>query len=223
MAIQLRRNTTSGVIPHPTELISGEVAINTADLELYAEDTGGAVHPLDRPSFPRIKPLTGEWFTPMIVNNTLSTQAMTANRAYWHPFVSNYNMTFDRVSIWVTTAVASSLARVALFASDADGRPTGTALYESGDLNCATTGEKFDTAAVSIRRGFVYWYAVHASSTQTLRAMLRTETICIHANPNTAYPNSMLYNAQSFALGAPAPGSFTYTNVNIPLAYWRLA
>lgn len=223
MAIQLRRNTTSGAVPHPDELISGEVAINTADLELYAEDTGGAVHPLCRPAYPSVKPLSGEYQSGMIVNNTVSTQALTANRAYWYPFIAGHTVTLDRASIWVTSAVASSLARIGLFASDSDGWPVGSPLYESGDLNCATTGEKFDSCTVTLRRGFQYWSVVHSSSTQVIRAALRTEMIQLNAHPNTAYPPSMIYNAQSFALGLPAVGSFTYSNLNVPLAYWRSA
>ena len=223
MAIQLRRNTTSGTIPHPAELVSGEVAINTADLELYAEDTAGNVLPLNRPAYPSVKPKSGEYQCGMIVNNTVSTLALTANRAYWYPFVAGHTVTLDRASIWVTSAVASSLARVGLYASDPDGWPIGTALYESGDLNCATTGEKFDTCTLTLRRGEQYWAVVHSSSTQVVRAALRTEMIQVYAHPNTAYPSSMIYNTQTFALGLPGVGSFTYSNLNVPLVYWRTA
>jgi len=221
--IQLKRSSTAGLVPLASELEAGELAINTADLELYAEDSVGSVVPVSRPAYPSVKPRSGAYQCGIVVNNSLTTRQMTADRAYWYPWVCGRTVTVDRASIWVMTAVSSSLARIGLYASDADGWPAGSALYTSGDLNCATTGEKFDSASLTFRRGEQYWSVVHSSSTQTLRAVLRTEMVVIEPNPNTAYPASQIYNSQTFSVGLPSTGSYTLENGNIPLVYWRTA
>lgn len=43
MAILLKRNTVSGVVPDPTELDIGEVAVNAADARLFTKKTDGTV------------------------------------------------------------------------------------------------------------------------------------------------------------------------------------
>jgi hypothetical protein len=43
MSILLKRNTNPGVIPDPSELVPGEIAINTADAALYTKNEDGEV------------------------------------------------------------------------------------------------------------------------------------------------------------------------------------
>lgn len=226
MAIQLRRNSTSGIVPHSTELVSGEVAINTADLELYAEDTAGTVAQLARNTYPAVKPPSGQWQTGMSGTDSTTTRASYANRVWLHPWIPRHTVTVDRAAIWCTAAVAGSLAKIAIFDSDADGWPTGSALWTSTDLNCGTTGEKSATVSLTLRRGQQYWNALHTSSTQTVRAMFRTGFACIQSAPSDVYPYANAYVTSAYGSGmpsAPAYASLSFDNGNVPLIYWRTA
>ena len=219
--IQIKRSSVAGLVPLASELEAGELAINTADLELYAEDSAGAVHPLGRAAVPSVKPKTAHYICGMTINGTFVNQSLVANRAYWYPLVSGRTVEIDRASVYVSTGAASSFVRIGLYASDADGWPTGSPIFTSGDLSSASTGEKFEACSLTLRRGEQIWTVVHSSAAPALRSISRTYQVPIYVNPLNVSSSSSAYNTQTFALGLPAPTSLLFTTGNSPAVFLR--
>lgn len=224
MAIQLRRNTTSGIIPHPDELISGEVCINTADLELYAEDTGGEVRALAHPSIASIKPASGGYVVASHVADNLTQLNTVDNRCYWHPFVPLRTFTTDQVALYVATTTAGNLCRITIHSSDVDGFPETGALLTSGDINCGTTGTKTDSVSFTFKRGAQYWIGVHCDGIIRFHAYPKAALALIGYTPGSTTTYGSYYNSQTFALGSPEPTSLTADAASTPPAtFWRVA
>jgi hypothetical protein len=154
-------------------------------------------------------------YVPHAVNGTaLTTLGMTANRGYFMPFIPVHcPKEFGSLGIEVTTLTAGT-AYVALFeTSIASGnyRP-GRRLYQTGALDTGTTGEKLTgSLAIRLRPGTLYWIAVTASSTCTMRAVgVGGINALLGFSNATTTSRSHIYATQSGAFGTDASG-LTYT------------
>lgn len=67
-------------------------------------------------------------------------------------------MTVDRIVATCDTAVASSVFRMGIYSSDANGRPAGL-LLDAGTVSTATTGQKTITISQVLAPG-LYWLAI---------------------------------------------------------------
>jgi hypothetical protein len=176
-------------------------------------------------SLPAVIPPTNFYLSPQIVSDTYTTLALIANRVIWIPFVPMRNYTVTGLAVTVTTALASSLARVGIFASDSDGKPTGSSLLTSSNLDCSSTGKKEDTTvSLSITGGTLYYLAVHGSSTQTLRGISRTSLPHLFVDPTTTVGIDGWYiNNQTFASGMPSvSASILPYNTTTPAPYLKV-
>ena len=177
------------------------------------------------PSLPAVVPPTNFYLSPQIVSATYTTLKLIANRVIWMPFVPMRDYTVTGLAVTVTTALASSLARVAIFASDSDGKPTGSSLLTSSDLDCSSTGKKEDTTvSFAITGGTLYYLAVHGSSTQTLRGINRTYLPHLFVNPTaTVGIDGWYINNQTFASGMPSvSASILPYNSTTPSPYLKV-
>ncbi len=86
------------------------------------------------------------------VNATNNALALGANTIHYTPFVCDFSISVDRILFDVTTAVASSNARVGVYAADTDWQPTGAALID-GTATTATTGAKEITVSATLTAG----------------------------------------------------------------------
>lgn len=83
-------------------------------------------------------------------------QGMVRGGLYWYPFYVDADITVVTVATYVTTNVASNVCRIVI-ASGSSGVPAGALLYQSGDLDCSTTGLKEVTGlSVSLAPGFYF-------------------------------------------------------------------
>ena len=118
---------------------------------------------------PILTPPSGTWVHLIEGRGTLGARAEAANLLRMAPCIFTYPVSLTTVGLIVSTAVAGSLAKIAIYAADASGLPT-TLLGETGDIDCASTGNKTANfgAAVVIPANTVFWTAVRVSSNQAL-------------------------------------------------------
>ena len=111
------------------------------------------------------------------------------------------------LSVNVTTAVASALGKVVLYASNASGQPAGL-LTETGTLDFSTTGVKEATVALTFRKGVTYWLGIRHSSTATLSAWVANATPDLTVTAPTTQQRKVLRRTVTFATAAPNPWTY---------------
>lgn len=122
--------------------------------------------------------------------NRLGGLQVTLTKTY---FVSS-------ISLYVDTAVASGTARVGIYLTDTDGQPT-TTLWDSGSIDCSTTGVKTISVAGGIPAG-TYWVLATVNNT-TIR--LKGWALDQYAAGSSAF--STFYSAVFGSVGAYPPSS----------------
>jgi hypothetical protein len=141
--------------------------------------------------------------------------AQTANRLTLVPYIPNVSYTCSNLYINVTTLISGSNARILIY-SDSNYMPT-TKLYESANLNCATTGIKTATTSFTFEAGTTYWLALHSSSTQGI-----TSATTYGAYP-TSYSEAIISNQYNVSVTfGSAPTTITSpskNNLNIPIIF----
>jgi len=93
---------------------------------------------------------------------------LTANRLYAAPFVVARDMTFDRISVYVSTQAAGKVARCGLYENGTNNAP-GALVVDGGEISVATTGQKTATISESVTKG-LYWIGIVSDGTPTVRA-----------------------------------------------------
>lgn len=115
-----------------------------------------------------------------------TTVAGVADRMEVSPYFSGFNFTIDRIGVNVSTAVASALAKVVIYATSATTGAPSALLYESASLDCSTTGTKEIAVSLTFTAGVQYWIGVRHSSTATLRAVPLTNCKCLGLGLSTS-------------------------------------
>lgn len=172
------------------------------------------------------EPVIAGAYTNAAVNaGALTTLAMAANRLDFIPFVPMRNVTVSELAVEVTTAVASSQARVGIYDSTAGGLPGNLLTGQGTALDGAAVGAKTSAVAnVTLLAGATYWLAVHASSTQTLRAMALASVMSLGAAATGTAVYSLRRATVTFASGLPATApATTLTSSIVPWVRIKLA
>lgn len=189
-------------------------------------DGADGVSPANFDGYTQMVPAAGVFVSNNANATALGTQAQVANRVIIAPFVAAYDITIDQLGISVSPLVAASNAKVVIYESDSNGRPT-TILRETANIDCATTGTKFASiTSLTLNAGATYWIGVRSSSTQTLR------TLAVGALPALSYTSAATPVAQQVLIKtetfASAAGNWTYassqhSNALCPLVLMRIA
>lgn len=104
-----------------------------------------------------------------ITLNTLTFTNLIADYMYSAPFIPANPLTISKMNIQVSLGVAASLARILVYADDADGGGSpGSVILQSPDIDCSTTGTKTYNVTFTFQAGVTYWLAIQSSSTQRL-------------------------------------------------------
>jgi len=122
------------------------------------------------------------------INGTApSSTSYIANALVLSPFIPANDIPISNVSIQVNTGVASSLAKILVYA-DVNGRPDGL-LIESVDLDCSTLGTKTYNTVYTFEAGTTYWIGIISNLTQSIRSAISSDlmSIGIAANANNTY------------------------------------
>ncbi|NBZ88132.1 DUF2793 domain-containing protein [Stagnihabitans tardus] len=158
-AIWIDAGCTDNVISGNTQiggatLITGGVSTNVIDA------TAAAV--------PWLTPPAGEYvLTTIGAGAAATTSAGAAGRIELFPFAPRTDHFATGLAINVTTGVAAALAKFVIYDSDQFSRP-GSLVYESGDMNLATTGVKTVTISLTFRQNRTYWIGARHPSTATI-------------------------------------------------------
>jgi hypothetical protein len=192
----------------------GWLWFNNAAGQLRAR-LGGITRSLADEDLPWLSPVAGDFLltTTGAGGAATGTLAGVANQFDLFPFSPRADVTLDRLAINCTGAVASALAKIAVYASDANGRPDQR-LTETGDLDCSTTGPKLATVSLTLRRGTVYWIGVRHNSTATLSAWAATATPDINGGAIVPTARKVLRRTLTYASAAPASWAFVSSEIN---------
>lgn len=171
--------------------------------------------------------VVGQYYDNSFQGTASATLAGAANRIDLAPYYTSVSLPIDRIGVAVSTGVASALAKVVIYSADASGWP-GALLYESGNLDCATTGMKEATLDFTFTSGTIYWLGVRHSSTATIRAINVSSAVNLGLTSATASNYAtILRRTVTFASAAPDPWTFTNSdrvaNVGPPSIRFRAA
>lgn len=171
--------------------------------------------------------VVGQYYDNSFQGTASATLAGAANRIDLAPYYTSVTLAIGRIGVAVSTAVASALAKVVIYSSDADGWPDAL-LYESGNLDCGTTGMKEATLDFTFASGVQYWVGVRHSSTATLRTINVSSAVNLGLTSSSAANYAtILRRTVTFANAAPDPWTFTNTdrtaNVTPPSIRFRAA
>jgi hypothetical protein len=203
-----------GVAADPASPADGFLWFNSAAGQLRAR-VGGITRSLVDQDIPWLSPVAGDFLLTTSGAGGAATGALAgvANQFDLFPFSPRADVTLDRLGINCTVAVASALAKIAVYSSDANGRPDQR-LTETGDLDCGTTGTKLATVSLTLRRGTVYWIGVRHSSTATLSAWAGTATPDINGGAIVTTARKVLRRTLTYASAAPASWAFVSSEIN---------
>lgn len=166
-------------------------------------------------------PAAGLYVAANVNATAQATIATAANRLDFYPFIPAKSFNIDQLAIEVSTAVASSLARVGIYSNNA-GVPGDKLTESASTLDCGTTGVK--TASIStfaFTAGTVYWLAILSSSTQSYRGLAVAAMMPLDAG--TTSINTVRRATQTFANGLPSTGSAgTLTSTIAPIIRMRV-
>jgi hypothetical protein len=157
--------------------------------------------------------IVGQYYDNAFQATGSGTLAGVANRLDLAPFYTSSKLRIDQIGIAVSTAVASSLAKVVIYSSDSDGWPD-TLLYEGdSDLDCSTTGYKFHTLDFTFDSGRQYWLGVRYNSNQTIRAVQASSAVNLGVNgSNGGNYFTILRKTVNYTDPTPATWSFVATD-----------
>lgn len=196
-----------GLAADPGSPQNGWVWHNATTGQLKARLDGGT-RILAPDEIPFTAPVSGDYvLTTIGAGAATGTLAGVADRVDLFPFVPRADLSIDRLSVNVTTAVASALGKIVLYASNASGQPAGL-LAETGTLDLSTTGVKEATVALTFRKGVTYWLGIRHNSTATLSAWAATATPDLTVNAPTTQQRKVLRRTVTFATAAPNPWTY---------------
>lgn len=176
---------------------------STLNIPQYSGGGASGVHAL-------VQPYTGR-IIPIVVGGTnMTTVTATANRITAIPFIPAKTFTSSNLFINVSTAVAGTNARILIY-SDVNGIPN-TKLYESANLDCATTGIKTATTSFTFNAGTTYWICTHTSSNQQLTSYAAAGMLGFYSSGTTmsiSYIYSITFGSAPTILTGEGPAITT--------------
>jgi hypothetical protein len=90
----------------------------------------------------------------------------TVQQIYAYPWVAPQTFTIDKLGVWVRDTGSSQNFQLAIYASGADGFPTGAALASTGNLSATSSGAVNASLSsnVQVQAGTVYWFCIIGSA-----------------------------------------------------------
>ena len=134
------------------------------------------------------------------------TSAGVADQMDLAPFCPGRDLTIQTTRLEVTSAVASSNAKIAVYANNAGaGNLPGALIWGTSDIATTSTGLKTAAQSYTFLRGVQYWVGVHRSTTQTFRCLGR-EAMAALVSPGSSNGAHYAYRVSStYASGLPDP------------------
>jgi hypothetical protein len=116
--------------------------------------TNGAVGPAGKAAMPVTKVASADWIALQYTDATAA--ARTQGREYCQPISFPYDISIDRISIYIITAGSATAAVRLGIRADNNGRP-GTILQDCGAISTAAVGFATGTVSQTLTAGVTYW------------------------------------------------------------------
>jgi hypothetical protein len=164
---------------------------------------------------------SGTYLLNQLTGATLGTSAPVANQMDFYPLIPLADdLTISALAIYVTTGVASTLARVGIYA-DNNGKPDGGALIgESGALDTATSSTAREGAlSVTLSKGTRYWLAVLTNGAPSLRGLNVAAVLPLPAITDLSSTSNRTTRRAAQTYGAlPSTAPTTSVTATVPVA-----
>jgi hypothetical protein len=148
-----------------------------------------------------------------------TTLALTASRTLWYPFAVNRRITVTQLSIYVTTAVASSVVDVGVYDAAGVNNLPRTRLITVTGLSGATAGQVNSGALSTVLDPGLYWACINANTgAPTLRALAAGGSASLGLTPSGTAHGAYLYATSGFTSPAPTTG-FTMGTGAVPALF----
>jgi len=149
--------SSSPIVPAPTTDLQ-------AATKKYVDDAGGG-DSFGGVQFGFINVGAGTWI-PFLESGADSAVAHggITGRIYFAPFVPRYTVTLDLLGFECSSSVAGSSARVGIYETGADGKPSSL-VDQTAELATTSTGFKSGAVSASLTAGVNYWVAFSKSDT----------------------------------------------------------
>ena len=177
--------------------------------------SGGQVKIIDSPAdLGWLTPVAGDYMLTTIGSGgATGTLIGAAGRIDAYPFTARAETPVTGLAVNVTTAVAAALGKIAVYDSDAAGRPNAL-ITETADLDFSTVGVKTATVAITLRQGRTYWLAVRHSSTATLSTWAATATPDINGGAPVTTQRKIVRRTLAYATAATATWGWLASEIN---------
>lgn len=186
---------------------------------------GGNGHPRYA-AFPVILKATDNRYSNTLNAAPLTVNAHVANRMDFIPVVFPITFTASTMSVEVTTPVAESTLRFALYGANQEtSLPSGTPIYsDASSLSADPAGMKSRTINQLIQGGLLYWVALWTQGAPSFRAV--DYQACLPLNIGGAAsdsPNTLLRGSAAYAASGTWPSipTLTPTRSLVPLVRFR--
>lgn len=111
----------------------------------------------------QVRTLVGRYYNG--VDHVMTTNRAIPRSLACFPISFAETVTVDRIGMTITTAgSAGNFARLGIYASGADGLPTGTPVIDAGTIDTTTAGVKELTVSQVLTAGVVYWLCYTGTS-----------------------------------------------------------
>jgi hypothetical protein len=152
------------------------------------------------------------------------------NRVCLIPFIAPFTFTSDRILCYCGTGVASAAAKILVYASDSNGRPT-TKLLETANLDCSTQGEKNEAYSQQFVKGTLYYLGLWTTGTASFTAVTNancmdlSHTFSAGISITKVFRRTKSYSASANQADSPWAwnGAEASAESNIPVIWLRIA
>jgi hypothetical protein len=159
-------------------------------------------------------------------SGSATTQVLIANRIYYCPVAMPIDRTLSALAFRVSSPVALSSARLAIFQNDHPGGGPGTLLADGGTVATTSTGLKTVPINLPLNPG-LYWLALWVSHAITVSALAATWTVGGNGwDMSLATPTTATVLTRNQAFGTPFANENLQTHTvggvaNAPLVVMR--
>jgi len=98
-----------------------------------------------------------------------ATQALTANRAYWIPFIPKFTFSIAALGVYITTGASAKHIQVGIYDATAAGKPNSRLKYVN--LEADYVGGAIDLATEELTAGKVYYLAAWSDGAPSVRSV----------------------------------------------------
>ena len=212
----------SGQATDPASPANGAIWYNSTTSQLKAQSGGTALIIDSAQNLGWLTPVSGDYMLTTIGAGAATGGVVgAAGRIDMFPFTARADTPVTGLAVNVTTLLAGALGKIAVYDSDATGRPNNL-LTETADLDFSIAGVRTATVALTLRQGKTYWLAVRHSSTATLSTWAGTATPDINGGAPATTARKSVRRTLTYATAATSSWGWSAAEINAaaPVAVW---